>query len=42
MIMKMSRHLFTEAEWKELTEDRIKIPAIPCEIVKLVGYGKKH
>uniref|UniRef100_U9UTC3 Uncharacterized protein n=1 Tax=Rhizophagus irregularis (strain DAOM 181602 / DAOM 197198 / MUCL 43194) TaxID=747089 RepID=U9UTC3_RHIID len=25
MIMKMSRHLFTEAEWKELTEEVLRI-----------------
>ncbi|CAG8600424.1 11578_t:CDS:10, partial [Acaulospora morrowiae] len=34
--------LFTETEWNELTEDRIRIPAVPCEIgEELVRYGKK-
>jgi hypothetical protein len=34
--------LFTKAEWNELTEDRIGIPAVPREIAKeLVKYGKK-
>ncbi|CAG8515228.1 12442_t:CDS:2 [Ambispora leptoticha] len=34
--------LFTETEWNELTEDRIKVPAVPLEIAKeLARYGKK-
>ncbi|CAG8479899.1 8653_t:CDS:2 [Paraglomus occultum] len=34
--------LFTNAEWEELTKDRIRIPPVPNEIVKeMARYGKK-
>lgn len=34
--------LFTQTEWNELTEDRIRIPGVPREIgEELVRYGKK-
>ncbi|CAB4398083.1 unnamed protein product [Rhizophagus irregularis] len=34
--------LFTKTEWDELTEDRIRIPAVPREIgEELVRYGKQ-
>ena len=33
--------LFTDVEWKELTEDRIGIPSISHDIaVELAKYGK--
>ncbi|CAB5365782.1 unnamed protein product [Rhizophagus irregularis] len=34
--------LFTDEEWKELTEDRIGVPSVPSDIVKeMARYGKK-
>ncbi|CAG8456607.1 3157_t:CDS:10 [Funneliformis mosseae] len=39
--MEHEQALFTEAEWNELTEDRIRIPAVPHEIAKeLMRYRK--
>ncbi|CAG8448703.1 11723_t:CDS:10 [Funneliformis caledonium] len=39
--MEHEQALFTEAEWNELTEDRIRFPAVPHEIAKeLMRYRK--
>ncbi len=37
------KSLFIEMEWKELTEDRLRVPAIPIHIAKeLSKYSKKN